>query len=32
VADRGRRHARRWLARERRYVEKLATPDVTIAD
>ena len=27
-----RRHADRWLPREQRYVEKLATPDVTIAD
>ena len=29
---RRRRHADRWLPREARYVEKLATPDVTIAD
>ena len=29
---RGRRRSVGWLPRERRYVEKLATPDVTIAD
>ena len=30
--DRGRRPPIAWLARDERYVEKLATPDVTIAD
>jgi magnesium chelatase subunit I len=28
----GRRHAVAWLPRDARYVEKLATPDVTVAD
>ena len=32
VAEQGDRTAIAWLPRERRYVEKLATPDVTIAD
>jgi len=32
VAERGDDTPIRWLAREDRYVEKLATPDVTIAD
>jgi len=32
LADRGEETPIAWLAREDRYVEKLATPDVTIAD
>jgi magnesium chelatase subunit I len=32
IASEGDRLAISWLPRERRYVEKLATPDVTIAD
>jgi magnesium chelatase subunit I len=32
LAEQGDRIAIAWLPRERRYVEKLATPDVTIAD
>jgi len=32
IADEGERTPVAWLARDARYVEKLATPDVTIAD
>ncbi len=32
IADQGEEAPIAWLAREQRYIEKLATPDVTIAD